>query len=112
MPASGSTSTVPHPREVDHQAVVDRAVAGGVVAAAPDRDLETFAWPKASAAATSSASTQRAIAAGRRSISRLKQRRARSYSRSPRLEDVARQRIAELVQRVSHRREDSAREKK
>src|SRR5262249_4891971 len=41
------------------------------------------AWPKASAAATSSTSMQRAITAGRRSISRLKQRRARSYSRSP-----------------------------
>src|SRR3954452_5596114 len=40
-------------------------------------------WPKASAVATSSASTQRAIAAGLRTISRLKQRRARSYSRSP-----------------------------
>src|SRR5690349_3655569 len=40
-------------------------------------------WPKARAAATSPASTQRAIAAGLRTTSRLKQRRARSYSRSP-----------------------------
>ena len=31
---------VPHPREVDHEAVVDRAVSGRVVASAADRDLQ------------------------------------------------------------------------
>jgi hypothetical protein len=38
---------VPHAREVDHQAAVDRAVAGGVVASAPDRDLKTMRLPEA-----------------------------------------------------------------
>ena len=37
---SGSTSTVAHLGQVDHQAVVDRAVAGGVVASSPHRDLQ------------------------------------------------------------------------
>ena len=36
----GIDPDVPHTREVDHKAVVDRTVAGGVVASAPDRDLE------------------------------------------------------------------------
>src|SRR5829696_3376154 len=39
-PVLGIHTDVPHTREVDYQAVVDRAVAGGVVASAADRDLE------------------------------------------------------------------------
>ena len=42
----GIDPDVPHAREVDHQAVVDRTVAGGVVASAPDRDLETPGLPE------------------------------------------------------------------
>jgi hypothetical protein len=38
----GIDTDVPHAREVDHQAVVDRTVAGGVVASSPDGDLEAL----------------------------------------------------------------------
>jgi hypothetical protein len=82
MRASGSTSTFPHPRQVDHQAVVSGAVPGTFVVAAADGDLQAVDSAKASEVATSTASTQRATTAGRRSISRLKQSRARSCSRS------------------------------
>ena len=40
-PALGIDTDVPHAREIDDQAVVDCAVTGGIVASAPDRDLET-----------------------------------------------------------------------
>ena len=82
-PASGSTSTVRiRVRSITRPSSTAQWPAG---LWPPPRTAtsSSFSWAKASAAATSAASTQRAIAAGRRTTSRLKQVRAPSYSRSP-----------------------------
>jgi hypothetical protein len=92
---------VPHAREVDHEAVVDRAVAGRVVASAPDRDLEAPGLPEGK---------------GRRNVVRIDassdRRRApidQQVEAETRLlvlavafdQQVTRQRVTELVQRLT-----------
>ena len=102
-PRLGIDLDVPHPREVDHQPVVDRAVPGGVVAAAADRDLEIVGLGEGEC---------------RRHILRVDAARDRSRPAVDqqveaesrplvlavgRRQHVAGQRVAELAWRVSHR---------
>ena len=65
---TGSTRTSRSPREVDHQAVVDRALSGDVVAGAPDREEQACSRANFRLWITSAVPAHRAMSAGRRSI--------------------------------------------
>ena len=102
-PVLGIDLDVPHAREVDHEAVVDRAVAGWVVASAPDRDLETSGL----AEGEGRRNVVPVDAAGDRRRAPIDQQvetEARPLVLAVAFDQhVARQRITELVQRLSHR---------
>jgi hypothetical protein len=99
----GINTDVPHAREVDHQAVVDRAVAGGVVASAPDRNLETSGL----AEGKGSRHIVRIDAVddrGRAPIDQQVEAEARPLVLAVAFDQhVPRQRITELVEKLSHR---------
>jgi hypothetical protein len=103
-PVLGIDTDVPHAREVDHQAVVDRAVAGGVVASAPDRDLETSGLAERKrcrhVVPVDAAGDRR-----RAPIDQQIEAEARPLVLAVAFDQhVACQRNTELVQRLSHRR--------
>ena len=106
-PASVSTSTLPHPRQVDHQAVVDRAVPGGVVAAAADGDLEVVLLAEGQGG-RHVVGIQAACDRGRVPVDQQVEAGARALVLAIALhEDVARERIAKLPQVVGHPFEES-----
>jgi len=102
-PVLAIDTDVPHAREIDHQAVVDRAVAGGVVASAPDRDLEISVLSEGEGrrniAPVDAAGDRR-----RAPIDQQVEAEARPLVLAVAFDQhVARQRITELIQRLSHR---------
>ena len=68
MRPRGVEADVAHRRQVDDQAVVHEGGAGDVVPAAADGERQAVLGREADRLATSAASAQRAIAAGRLSI--------------------------------------------
>ena len=102
-PVLGIDTDVSHAREIDHQPVVDRAVAGRVVASAPDRDLETSGLSEGEGrrniALVDAAGDRR-----RAPIDQQVEAEARPLVLAVAFDQhVARQRITEFVQRLSHR---------
>ena len=102
-PVLGIDMDVPHAREVDHKAVVDRAVARRVVASAPDRDLETSGLAEGEGR-RNVVPIDAASDRGRAPIDQQVEAEARTLVPAVAVDQqVTRQRIPEILQRLSHR---------